>query len=291
MNRIKRSLPVRVVQAYGKSGASNYAAGLAFNAFLAMFPVILGVLSIIGLVVQDPGIEHNLHDAIVGIFPSDAQDQVRNALEGVKSNAGLLAIVSLVGLLWSGTGLFAAMEFALTQIFGTKQRDTIRQRLMGLIMMVIFLVAIIVAVGANNLTAILPLMPFTGIVIGLAALFALLLAIYRFVPNRTFTLREIWPGAVLGAVVIEIFTLAFPLYSQVTHGFNTYGQEFALFFLLAAWLLFLSQFILAGAVFNNVRLGEPHAEGIIPAPPSKEREPAKPGQAVEDAKEVSPEPH
>ncbi|HZB97716.1 MAG TPA: hypothetical protein VE219_03870, partial [Candidatus Sulfotelmatobacter sp.] len=78
---------------------------------------------------------------------------------------------------------------------------------------------------------------------------------------------------------------------QVTHGFNTYGQEFALFFLLAAWLLFLSQFILAGAVFNNVRLGEPHAEGIIPAPPSKEREPAKPGQAVEDAKEVSPEPH
>ena len=287
LDRLKRSLPVRVVQAYGQSNASNYAAGLAFNAFLAMFPLILGLLAIVGLVIQDPGIQHGLHDAIVGIFPSDAQEQVRHALEGVKENAGPLGIVSLVGLLWSGTSLFSSMEFALTQIFGTKQRDALRQRVMGLIMMVVFLVAVIVAVGANNLSDVLPVMPVTGVVIGLAAMFALLLAIYRFVPNHTFPLRQIWPGAALAAILTEVFTLAFPLYSHVTHGFNTYGQEFALFFLLAAWLLFLSQFILAGAVLNKVRLGKPVAEGVIPAPPGKGQEPPKPGEATEKAREAA----
>jgi uncharacterized BrkB/YihY/UPF0761 family membrane protein len=33
---------MRVIAAYGQSKASNYAAALAFAAFLAMFPMMLG---------------------------------------------------------------------------------------------------------------------------------------------------------------------------------------------------------------------------------------------------------
>ena len=40
-------------------------------------------------------------------------------------------------------------------------------------------------------------------------------------------------------------------------GFNTYGAQFALFFLLATWFYLLSQLVLLGAVYNKFRLGEP----------------------------------
>ena len=50
LKRLKGSRPVQVIQAYGKAQGSNYASGLAFTAFLAMFPLILGMLAIVGLV-------------------------------------------------------------------------------------------------------------------------------------------------------------------------------------------------------------------------------------------------
>jgi uncharacterized BrkB/YihY/UPF0761 family membrane protein len=51
--RITSWRPVQVVMAYGKSQGGNYAASHSFNAFVAMFPVLLRVLAIVGFVVND----------------------------------------------------------------------------------------------------------------------------------------------------------------------------------------------------------------------------------------------
>lgn len=148
MERWKRSLPGRLVAAYGESKAANYAAGLAFNALLTMFPLILGLLTVIGLVVQNSALEGRLVGVVISIFPPDAHDQLTQAFKGIKHNVGLLGVVSILGLLWSGTGLFTSMEFALSQVLGSGQRNMLRQRLMGLVMMVVFTTAILLAAGA-----------------------------------------------------------------------------------------------------------------------------------------------
>jgi len=281
---------MQVVKAYGESKASNYAMGMALAGFLAMFPLILGILAIIGIAVSDPGLQSKAYDSVASVFPSDAHTEISSALEGVKRSAGILGIVSILGLLWSGTSLFAAMEFALTQIFGSKQRDLLRQRLMGLLMVVVFLTAVLVAVAANSAAAVPSgtgaslIVGVIGAVVGAIVLIALLVAIYRFVPNRTFAVRDVVPGAVVAGIAIEVFSLLFPLYSKVAHGFNTYGQQFALFFLLATWMTFLSQFILLGAVFNKVRLGPPQAEGIAATPDGEGREQKRPVDAVQEQK-------
>jgi membrane protein len=284
LKRLGSWRPVQVLMAYGASQGGNYAASLSYNAFLAMFPLILGILSIIGLAVKDPGVQKTLYTGIVSVFPSDAHAQILQTLEGVKHNAGILGILSILGLLWSGTSLFASMEFALTQIFGTKQRDMLRQRAMGLIMVVVFIAAVLFVVGANSALAASPGAGAIGAVAGAVVLVALLIAIYRFVPNRTFALKDIWPGAVLAGVLVELFSLLFPLYAKISHGFGTYGQQFALFFLLAMWLGFLSQFILVGAVFNKMRLGTPQEEGIVSSPAADSREHKAPNEAIEDQK-------
>jgi membrane protein len=280
----QRSLPFRVITAFGESQASNYAAALAFAAFLAMFPMMLGALSIIGLAIRDSATELRFQSFILQMFPGDAQPELQHAIRGVRQSAGWLALVSLGGLVWSASGIFATMEFALTQIFGTKQRDMLRQKLMGFVMMILLVVAMGITVAANAATGYLSnYLPYAWVLsflVGAAVMVVLLVLLYRFVPNRTFSLREVLPGALLAGVLIEVLSLAFPLYARIAGSFNTYGAQFGLFFLLATWLYLLSELLLLGAVYNRFRLGQPDTKGLIASPEHESHEAERPVDVI-----------
>jgi membrane protein len=257
---------VRVLSAYGASQAGNYAAALAFAGFLAMFPMMLGALSVVGFLIRDTATEARFAHLLVQMFPNTAQVQLMAVLTGVKQSAGWLGLLSLGGLIWSASGIFSAMEFALTQIFGTKQRSMLRQKGMGLVMMLLLVVAIVATVATNSIVNLFPMAWLVSLLIGAIVMVTMLVLLYRFVPNRTFKFRDALPGAVLAGSLIEVLTLVFPLYQRLSHGFNTYGAEFGLFFLIATWLNLLSQVLLLGAVYNRFRLGEPHKLGLIASP-------------------------
>lgn len=286
VERAQKTLPARVVTAYGESQASNYALAVAFAGFMAMFPMILGALAIIGLAIRDPKTEAHIQLLALQAFPSSAVPELQSALKGVKESAGWLGLVSIGGLLWSASSIFSTVEFALTVIFGTKQRDMLRQRLMGLIMMVVLVVAIVATVVVNAAAGFIPkeyasVGTVISFVAGAILMIGLLLALYRFVPNRTFALGEVLPGAVLAGILIEALSLAFPLYARFAGGFNTYGAQFGLFFLLATWFYLLSQLVLLGAVYNRFRMGPPATKGIVASPAGQARDKKAPVEAIE----------
>jgi len=193
----------------------------------------------------------------------------------VQQHSGLLGLISIVGLIWGGINLFATMEFALGEMFGVEQHSFLRQRLMGLVMMAFFLVGVLAAVVANaviSAASSVGWLSFVGPLAGALVMICLVILIYRVVPNRTFQLSEVWRGALLAGILMEIITLAFPFYAKLVHGFNSYGATFALFFLLATWLFFLSQFILVGAVLNRLVLGVPKEGGAVAEPGEKTTE-------------------
>jgi YihY family inner membrane protein len=276
-----------VVAAYGESQAGNYAAALAFTAFLAMFPMMLGALSIIGFAIRDPATEARFQNLILQLFPGNAQPELQSAIHGVRQSAGWFGIVSLLGLVWSASGVFATMEFALTQIFGTKRRVMHRQRLMGFVTMLLLVLALGITVAANAAAGYLsPYIPYAWVlsfVIGAVVMVVLLVLLYRFVPNRKFKLRDVLPGALLAGVLIEALSLGFPLYARFAGGFNTYGAQFALFFLLATWLYLLSQLLLLGAVYNRFRLDRLVTKDLG-ASPAEQARAAEPLRSIEGSK-------
>jgi membrane protein len=271
IDRARGWLPIRVAAAFGASQAGNYASALAFAGFIAMFPMMLGALSIIGFAIRDPGTEARFQTLILNSFPGNAQPELQNAIHGVRQSAGWLGLASLAGLLWAASGVFSTMEFALAQIFGSKQRDPVRQKLMGLLMMLLLVVAIAITVGANAIAALLPYAWISGLLLGGTVMVLLCAFLYRLVPNRTFGFRKVMPGALLAGVLIEILTLAFPLYARFAGGFNTYGAQFGLFFLLATWFYALSELLLLGAVYNRFRLGQPTTNGLFASPTRESR--------------------
>lgn len=287
--RAQQTTPFRVINAFGESRASSYALALAFAGFVSMFPMILGALSLVGLAVRDPDTEARFQNLIIQAFPSTAQPELEKALHGVKQSAGWLGILSIGGLIWSASSLFGTMEFALSEIFGTKQRDMLRQKLMGILMMLVLVAAIVLTVAVNALADILPQAWILSLVAGAAVMVGLLVALYRLVPNRTFAVRDVLPGAFVAGTLIEVLSLAFPLYARIAGGFNTYGAQFALFFLLATWFYLLSELILFGAVFNRFRLGEPRARGLLASPMHDARQSVRPVEVIKQEQEKAAE--
>jgi membrane protein len=287
--RARQTTPFRVINAFGESQASSYALALAFAGFMSMFPMILGALSLVGLAVRDPDTEARFQNLIVQAFPSTAQPELEKALHGVKQSAGWLGLLSIGGLIWSASSIFGTMEFALSEIFGTKQRDMLRQKLMGVLMMLVLVAAIALTVIVNALADILPQAWFVSLFAGAAVMVTLLVVLYRLVPNRTFAVRDVLPGALLAGTLIEVLSLAFPLYARIAGGFNTYGAQFALFFLLATWFYLLSELILFGAVFNRFRLGEPRVRGLLASPMHEARQTARPVEVIKQEQEKAAE--
>jgi inner membrane protein YhjD len=121
VDRLKRLKLVRLVLAvnrrYGEDGGGLLAAALAYYSFLAVFPLILLALAIVGFVLAGDAKAQaewaaRLSESVPGLGSLIA-DNIDSLIEQ-RSGAGM---IGLVGLLWSGTGLTNAAGFAMSRVF------------------------------------------------------------------------------------------------------------------------------------------------------------------------------
>ena len=109
-------------------------------------------------------------------------------------------------------------------MIGVAQRNFLRQRAMALVMTILFIVAIVVTIGINSLIALPGVIwgfePLAGLVVW--CLF--MLSIYRLVPNRTYPVRQLWPGVLIAGVAMEVLTLLWPVYTHFSKGSSPFGD-------------------------------------------------------------------
>jgi len=254
IERLRRTFVGRVIESYANEGMPNYASGLAFNAFLTMFPIVLGLVALFGVFFNGSWFYFQMQYVLLNAFPVDAQAQIRRTLDAAGRHAGELGLVSLVALLWSGTGLFGSLEFAMNRVYGFRGRNPFRMRLDGLRLLVVFVLAIVLMVVLNGAVSLVAL-PFLNVLAGWVVISGLLVAIYRLTPARALPMRDILPGALMAGALVEVITLAFPLIAALTTRFTTYARAFSFVFLLTTWLYLLSSLILAGALVNRLLAG------------------------------------
>jgi membrane protein len=246
---------VRVILVYRDTKAGDYAAGLAFHALLTMFPIFLGLLTILGLITRNEDLDLRVEQAIVTSFPLGMQIEIRNALASLQKSAGTYGLVAVAWLAWTGTGYFSHLEWAINRIYISPNRSFFHQRLMGLGMICALSTSIAAGVFvAWVLTEVRVLSPL-GFAINWLIVALLLWSMYRVVPNRRVSLHESWPGALLASFLIQVVNLVFPVYYQLTHNFNAFGRGLLFFLVLVTWLYLVSQILLLGAVLNRLQLG------------------------------------
>ncbi len=252
---LKHWPPMRVLLVYRDTKAGDYAAGLAFHALLTMFPIFLGLLTLLGLITRNEDLDLRVESAIVTSFPLGMQIEVKNAILSLQHSAGTYGLVAVAWLAWTGTGYFSHLEWAVNRIYICPNRSFLHQRLMGLGMICALSTSIAAGVGAAWVLSEVKVLSPLGFVINWLILALLLWSMYHVVPNRRVGLHESWPGALLASFLIQVLNLAFPLYLRLTHNFNAFGRGLLLFLVLVTWLYLVSQLLLLGAVLNRLQLG------------------------------------
>ncbi len=262
----------------------NFAAGLAYNILTAIVPIVIAIVSITGLVVGHlaPSARTQLISSISNIFPSTLSSNGQNVLAPVlvslSKNAGILGIIALLLALFGGSRLFVTLEGYFDIIYHTRPRNVIRQNIMAVIMMLIFVVLVPLMVFAGSGPALVyslikatPLGNVPGIdlllvvgsfIAGIISAWILFVAIYIVVPNQRISFRNSWLGALVAAVLVQLYLTFFPLY--VTHFLKNYtgsagAAGFAIILLL--FLYYFAVILLLGAEINAY-----FAEGIRATP-------------------------
>lgn len=254
MDRLKRRLVGRwLITYFIDSPGPHYAPAIAFNAFVAIFPIILGAVSLLLLLNPNSTMAQQVETIIRDIFPLGTRTEIQNMFKELNRHPGTVALIATLAMAWAGTAMFASLGAALNAMHGTSGRNLLHQRLMGLRLLVVLAVALVIMVLAADVAGRLPLPRVFELVVAGLVLVMLLAFIYRVAPNIHRSPRDVIPGAIIAAVLVELATLTFPLFRRVTDEASTYGQGLAVPLLLLFWLYLVSHFILLGAHFNDTR--------------------------------------
>ncbi len=250
--------PIRWLVGYFNSPAPHYAPAIAFNAFIAIFPITLGLVAL--LVITSPGkvVTRSVEHIILEAFPVGTRADIAHLIFSAVKHPKTVGFLSLLVMLWSCSALFSCIGGALNALHGVTGRHVIKQRLMGLRLSPALLGTIGFLVVLEQWTDRYPVLrtPLIGMLAAGIVLLFLIMFIYRTAPNAHVPLRRVLPGAFIATVLIEIVTLAFPLYSSLSTEINTLGRGLAIALVLLGWLYLVSHMLLLGAYFNSRTIGQ-----------------------------------
>ena len=255
-------LAVRGVQAFGEDRCSHMAAAISYYALLSLFPLLIFLVSVLGIFLRSNSLQQDLVNRVLDILPLTQDEGANKVSQAVRAVAGVsvpLTIVGLLGLAWSASAMFGAIRSSLNVAWGsTSRRSLLRQKLLDLAMMAGFSAFFLLSIGATALLRTTqeassdflgPLSSssfffwraFSFVAPALLSLGAFA-ALYRFVPSASVSTRGVWVGAATATVLFELAKNGFSFYLA------NFGRYDLVYGSLGAVVTFLVGLYLSAAV-------------------------------------------
>jgi membrane protein len=276
----------RTLKEFSEDNLTDWAAALTYYGVLALFPALLAMLSIVGLV-ADP---KTLTDALTAVIPGAAADTITpvvNQIAGQAGTAGFGLVLGVVGAIWSASGYVGAFTRAANVVYETPEgRKVWKLKPLQLLVTLIGVVFAAVIVASVVLSG--PVVDAVGRAIGLGStaltvwnvakwpvivvLVALMIAVlYYATPNvRLRGFKWVSPGA---GVALLIWAVASALFAFYVANFGSYNKTYGalagvIIFLVWFWLTNVA--LLLGIEFDaeiertrELKEGVPRAEKEI----------------------------
>lgn len=114
---------VAVNQKYSGDNGGTLAGTLAFNAFLALFPLLLVLVTVLGIVAGgSSSITHRIVHSALADFPVIGTQLGAN-IHALHRNSAVGLVVGLAGLLWGSLGAAQAGQYAMAEVWNIPKRD------------------------------------------------------------------------------------------------------------------------------------------------------------------------
>ena len=240
------------------------AAGVAFYAFLAIFPALIAVVLIYGLVVEPQQIAEQIGQLTAGL-PEEANriitDQVTLA-SSRETGAGLGAVLAILLALWAASGGMANLVTAISTAYDEEEkRNFVKKRGLALLLTLGAIVFLILTLALVAVFPVLSGLIDNGVVrfflqvarwVLIAVLVTAALAVlYRVAPDRDAPkMRWVSVGAGVATVLWLVASVGFSIYvANFGNYAKTYGAIAGIIVMLF-WLWITSYAILLGAEIN-----------------------------------------
>ena len=258
----------RTVREFKEDELVDRAAALTYYGVLAVFPAILALVSVLGLVGQSA--TQPLIDNLGKVAPGPAKDIFTTAVQNLQQSRGSGGVFFVVGLalaLWSASGYVAAFMRASNAIYEVEEGRPIWKKLpvrLGVTLVLVVLLAVsalaVVLTGGlaqragdlfgvgRSAVRVWDIAKWPVLVLIVSLMFAIL---YWVAPNvKQPGFRWVSPGGVVAVILWLIASAAFAVYVANFGSYNkTYGALAGVVIFLV-WLWLSNIAVLLGAEFN-----------------------------------------
>lgn len=267
--------------------ALQYAGSMAYFAVLSIFQLLVLGVVVFSFFLGDDRARAFVLEQVQAGSPLDPET-INGVIDAVIESRGGIAIVSGGFLFWSALGVFSSLSSGIERAFeSAKARPFLQDKLIGLFLMAVtgvlavasLLIGIVTGIVTEAATDTLAAVPggggalvAVGLVVPAILIFVAFAAIYRIVPNRHVSLGEVWPGALVAALLWTVLRFGFTYYAtQVAHYDSAFGP-ISTGVTLLAFLYFASVIVLLGAEVSraSVAEGEPVPVPLLETTPSVE---------------------
>jgi YihY family inner membrane protein len=249
--------PFAVMRKFADDHGGALTTVIAYNAFFALFPLLLVVVTVLGFVLgRDSGFQQRLLGSAVADFPIIG-DQVQDNIHGLRGS-GVGLVIGLVAFAWGARGLTQVAQHAMAEIWNIPGRQ--RPRFWARQVRGLLLVVFAVGLAATSLLTWLGSYGGKAVAVALANLAAaaavnvgLFLLVFRVLTPQQIPTRQLLAGAVVAGVAWQVLQAVggFLVGHYLRHTSQVYGV-FAIVLGLLFWLYLGARLTLYAAEVNVV---------------------------------------
>jgi membrane protein len=259
----------RTFKQFSEDQLTTWAAALTYFGVLSLFPMLLALVSVLGVI--GPSATQPLLDNLSSVAPGPAKDILTNVLTSLEQNQGGSLVALIIGLaaaIWSASGYIGAFMDASNNVWDAPEGRPIWKKIpVRLGITVVLLVLLTITSLAIVFTG--PVAQKIGDIIGLGETFVtvwgvakwpILLFIVSFMISLLYwacpNVKQpgfpwVTPGGVLAVILWIAASALFALYVANFSSYNkTYGSLGGVIVFLT-WLWITNIIILLGAEFNS----------------------------------------
>jgi membrane protein len=232
--------------------ASDMVGAIAYYVLLAIFPLILGIISLFGFFLPQAQLQmemlafiHNRIPVVEGLVVENIADIIRTR--------ETIGVFSIAGLLWSGGNMFEAIRRGVNRAWGVRgPRSALVQKIRNLALSLGVGLLLPLALGINTLAS--HLNPVSTLMEGAAAafinlllMFGVFLLIYKYTPNTGTRWRYVWAGALTAALLFEAArNLSSVYFTRYANYEEIYGS-IASTVVFLVWIYYTAYILIIGA--------------------------------------------
>lgn len=258
----------KTLREFSADQCTDLAASLTYYTVLALFPGLLAIVSILGLVSDPAKTVSTLLDVVRNVGGGQVADLLQNPIEGlVRSPAAPVTFaVGLIGALWSASGFVGAFGRAMNRIYNVREGRPIwklRPTMLGVtlftvVLLVIGLLALVSGPLARTFGDVIGLGDAAALVLSivqwpilLAIMIIVVAVLYYWAPNvQQSKFKWVSGGALVAVAIWIIASLGFAFYIANFSNYNaTYGSLGGVIVFLL-WIWITNNALLFGAEFD-----------------------------------------